>query len=97
MKHTYSWVSPLGHPEKKIWAVAKPRLTKGRKISIACYIGAIAMSMYGIAENFFKAGVEGQDFAELKALRKIDNLESNGNGDFSVPNKYEGDNLDGEK
>lgn len=96
MKHTWTWVSPLGHPEKKVWATAKPRLPRNRKISIACFAGAIALSIYGIAENFFKAGVEGQDFAELNALKKIGNLGVDGD-DINVPKEYEGDNLDGNK
>lgn len=96
MKHMYTWVSPLGHPEKKVWATAKPRLPRNRKISIAFFAGAIALSIYGIAEDFFKAGVEGQDFAELNALKKMGNLDIDGDA-IRVPENYEGNNLDGDK
>lgn len=93
MKHTYTWVAPLGHPEKKIWATAKPRLPKNRKLSILSFATCIAVSVYGIAYNFFKAGVEGQDLAELKALKKMGNLDIDGDLG-SVPEEYEGSNLD---
>lgn len=95
MKHTYTWVAPLGHPEKKIWATAKPRLTKNRKLSIAFFATSIVVSIYGIAYDFFKAGVEGQDFAELKALKRMGSLDIDGDMGH-VPEEYEGDNLDGD-
>lgn len=76
MKYIKGWVSPKGDLTKKTPIITKAYLPKSRKLSIAFYVGAIALSIYGIAVDFFKAGVEGHDIGECEALDKIGALTS---------------------
>lgn len=71
MKYQFGWIAPKGRPEAKVRLKNKPHLPKYRKISNACFIGAIAMSIYGLCDNFFRAGVEGHDIAECEALEEL--------------------------
>lgn len=71
MKYIKGWVSPKGDLAKRTPITCKPHLPKNRKLSIAFYVGAIALSIYGIANDFFKAGVEGHDIGECEALERI--------------------------
>ena len=76
MKYTNGWVSPKCDLTKKVMITSKAYLPIKRKLSIACYLGAIALSIYGIGYDFFKAGVEGHDIGECEALDKIGALTS---------------------
>lgn len=76
MKYTKGWVAPKGDLTKKVMITSKPYLPKHRKISIGLFVGAIGLSIYGIAENFFRAGVEGHDIGECEALDRIGALTS---------------------
>ena len=80
MKYTKGWVAPKGDLTKKTPIISKAYLPKNRKLSIAFYAGAIALSIYGIAVDFFRAGVEGHDIGECEALDRIGALTSH-NGD----------------
>lgn len=76
MKYINGWVSPKGDLTKKTPITSKPYLPKNRKISIALFVGAIGLSIYGIAEDFFRAGVDGHDIGECEALDRIGALTS---------------------
>lgn len=71
MKYTKGWVAPKGDLSRKVSITSKAYLPKHRKISIGLFVGAIGLSIYGIADNFFRAGVEGHDIGECEALNKI--------------------------
>lgn len=71
MKYIKGWVAPKGDLSRKVSITSKPHLPKNRKLSIAFFVGAIGLSIYGIAENFFRAGVDGHDIGECEALDRI--------------------------
>lgn len=71
MKYIKGWVSPKGDLTKKVMITSKAHLPIKRKLSIGFYLGAIALSIYGIGYDFFKAGVEGHDIGECEALNEL--------------------------
>jgi hypothetical protein len=84
MKYIKGWVSPVGDLTKKVMITSKAHLPIKRKLSIACYIGAIGLSIYGIGYDFFKAGVEGHDIGECEALNELGLLGPNGSEETRV-------------